>query len=88
MFVVPVVSAPVIASAFMIYVFEACLGQNLWRQQRYKVAQAKMKSRETRDRAFAIQYGERLLDAAIDLVGDAENDLDEGWARRTLTLWH
>lgn len=42
-----------------------------------------MKSRETRDRARATQYGQRLLDATIDLVGDAKVDLDEGWARRS-----
>lgn len=41
-----------------------------------------MKSRETRDRACAIRYGQRLLDATIDLVGGAKVDLDEGWARR------
>ena len=31
--------------------------------------------------AKAIEYGEGLLAAAIDLVGDAKVDLDEQWAR-------
>jgi len=31
--------------------------------------------------ADAIHYGQRLLDAAIDLVGDAKVDLDQQWGR-------
>jgi hypothetical protein len=40
-----------------------------------------MNSRDPPDTAWAIEYGQRLLNAAIDLVGDAKVELDDQWAR-------